>query len=107
MTTRLQTPTANQAQHAPPALKNGPTRSPNHSFNPRCIPHTPSTLSGSMQASAEAIGLEPAERAPDGASPALDEGETVLAKFERLALVIGGTHEQGEGTLFITETCVG
>ena len=60
-----------------------------------------------MQASAEAIGLEPAERAPDGASPALDEGETVLAKFERLALVIGGTHEQGEGTLFITETCVG
>lgn len=56
-----------------------------------------------MLEAAERIGLQAAaERGPDG-GPLLDEEETVLHKFERLQLFVGGTLDQGEGTLFITE----
>lgn len=56
-----------------------------------------------MASAAEAIGLQEAsQRGPDG-GPLLEEEETVLAKFDRLQLVVGAGADQGDGTLYITE----
>ena len=54
-----------------------------------------------MEELARSIGLWPVE-ARDGA-PVLGEEEAVLAKFERVQLVLGEEADQGEGALFLTE----
>lgn len=59
-----------------------------------------------MAAQAERMGLEVVEERDAAGGPLLltgEEQETVLAKFERLQLVLGAGSDQGEGTLFITE----
>ena len=52
---------------------------------------------------AERLGLQPAPERDAAGGPLLDEEESVLAKFERLRLVLGPGEDAGEGTLFITE----
>ena len=52
---------------------------------------------------AESIGLAPAAERDAAGGPLLEEEETVLQQFTGMQLVIGGTADQGEGTLYFTE----
>ena len=56
-----------------------------------------------MLEQAESIGLAPAAERDAAGGPLLDEEETVLQQFPGMQLVIGGTADQGEGTLYFTE----
>lgn len=56
-----------------------------------------------MLEQAESIGLAPAARRDAAGGPLLEEEETVLQQFAGMQLVIGGTADQGEGTLYFTE----
>jgi hypothetical protein len=52
---------------------------------------------------AESIGLAPAAERDAAGGPLLEEEEPVLQQFTGMQLVIGGTADQGEGTLYFTE----
>ena len=56
-----------------------------------------------MLEQAESIGLAPAAERDAAGGPLLEEEETVLQQFADMQLVIGGTADQGEGTLYFTE----
>ena len=56
-----------------------------------------------MLEQAESIGLAPAAGRDAAGGPLLEEDETVLQQFAGMQLVIGGTADQGKGTLYFTE----
>ena len=56
-----------------------------------------------MLANAESIGLAPAAERDAAGGPVLEEDESVLQQFQGVQLVIGGSADQGEGTLYCTE----